>query len=106
MRTSEPLSVTDLSGKMRIQIFPPFLTDLVIARRDASICRLVIQALVCAFSPKDPKANSVLLVAIPLERPPRSRIIFLYFTLLGINILFFFRFYFFFFFFFKKNFFF
>ena len=44
MRVSAGFLVTGLSGKTRIQILPPRLTERVMARRAASICRLVIQA--------------------------------------------------------------
>ena len=44
MRVSAGFFVAGLSGNTRIQIFPPRLTERVIARRAASICRAVIQA--------------------------------------------------------------
>src|SRR5438093_943208 len=43
IRVSAGFLVIDLSGKTRIQIWPPRLTCRVIARRAASICRLLIQ---------------------------------------------------------------
>src|SRR5260370_31713413 len=43
IRVSAGFLVIDLSGKTRIQICPPRLTWRVIARRAASICRLLIQ---------------------------------------------------------------
>src|SRR5450759_2128954 len=44
IRVSAGFLVAGLSGKIRIQILPPRLTERVIARRAASIWRLVIQA--------------------------------------------------------------
>src|ERR1051325_2149924 len=44
IRVSAGFFVTGLSGKIRIQILPPRLTERVIARRAASIWRLVIHA--------------------------------------------------------------
>src|SRR4029077_8193695 len=43
IRVSAGFFVIDLSGKTRIQIWPPRLTWRVMARRAASICRLLIQ---------------------------------------------------------------
>src|SRR5262249_35808488 len=72
-----------LSGKMRIHSLPPRLMKRVIATREASICRSVIQAFSIAFSPYSPNDNSPPRQALPLRRP---RICFLYFTFFGINI--------------------
>ena len=44
IRVSAGFLVAGLSGKTRIQILPPRLTERVMARRAASIWRLVIQA--------------------------------------------------------------
>jgi hypothetical protein len=49
--------VTGLSGKTRIQILPPRLTERVIARRAASIWRLVIHAGSWVARPYSPKAT-------------------------------------------------
>src|SRR5205807_1717515 len=54
MRVSAGFLVIDLSGKIRIQIWPPRLTCRVMARRAASICRLLIQHASIACSPKSP----------------------------------------------------
>src|SRR5580698_4689532 len=83
MRVSAGFLVNGLSGKMRIQSLPPRLMKRVIATRDASIWRSVIQAHSIALSPYSPNANSPPRQAFPLRRP---RICFLYFTFLGINI--------------------
>jgi hypothetical protein len=51
MRVSAGRMVTGLSGKMRIQIFPTRLMHRLMARRQASIWRAVIQAGSCACKP-------------------------------------------------------
>src|SRR5689334_17253333 len=69
IRVSAGFFVTGLSGKTRIQILPPRLTERVIARRAASIWRLVIQAGSRVASPKSPKATSKPPFAWPDIRP-------------------------------------
>src|SRR5204862_283627 len=69
MRVSAGFLVTGLSGKTRIQILPPRLTERVIARRAASIWRLVIQAGSWVASPYSPKATEWPPLAIPDIRP-------------------------------------
>src|SRR5947207_7793556 len=83
IRTSAGFLVTGLSGKTRIQIRPPRLTWCVIARRAASIWRLVSQQTSSAISPKSPKLTSVPPLAIPARRP---RWTFRCLTRFGINI--------------------
>src|SRR5436190_12057519 len=83
IRVSAGFLVTGLSGKMRIQTLPPRFTKRVIATRDASICRSVIQNGSIAFKPKSPKDSSEPRHAFPARRP---RCCFLYFTFFGINI--------------------
>src|SRR5262249_33328836 len=83
MRVSAGFLVNGLSGKMRIHNFPPPLMNLVMATREASICRSVIQAFSSAFNPYSPNDKSPPRQALPLRRP---RICFLYFTFFGINI--------------------
>src|SRR5437660_6709614 len=69
MRVSAGFLVTGLWGKIRIQICPPRLTCRVMARRAASICRLVIQQASVACSPYWPKATVLPRVATPVRRP-------------------------------------
>src|SRR5690348_2167584 len=69
MRVSAGFFVTGLSGKTRIQILPPRLTERVIARRAASIWRLVIQAGSIVARPKSPNATSNPPLARPDMRP-------------------------------------
>ena len=57
IRVSAGFLVAGLSGKTRIQILPPRLTERVMARRAASIWRLVIQAGSCVARPYSPKAT-------------------------------------------------
>ena len=57
IRVSAGFLVAGLSGKTRIQILPPRLTERVIARRAASIWRLVIQAGSWVARPYSPKAT-------------------------------------------------
>src|SRR5215475_9185004 len=83
IRVSAGFLVNGLSGKIRIQSLPPRLMKRVIATREASIWRSVIQAFSIALSPYSPNDNSPPRQAFPLRRP---RICFLYFTFLGINI--------------------
>src|SRR5204863_7056082 len=83
MRVSAGFLVIDLSGKTRIQICPPRLTCLVIARRAASIWRLLIQQASIACRPKSPNATVAPRVAMPWRRP---RCILRYLTRLGSNI--------------------
>src|SRR2546423_3004492 len=61
--------VTGLSGKTRIQTFPPRRTCLVMAIRAASICRAVSQAGSRAWIPNSPKVTVVPPLAIPDRRP-------------------------------------
>src|SRR5271156_1081240 len=84
MRVSAGFFVNGLSGKMRIQSFPPRLMKRVIATRDASICRSVIQAGSSAFNPYSPNASEPPRHAFPVRRP---RCCFRYFTFFGINII-------------------
>src|SRR5258706_542978 len=69
IRVSAGFLVMGLSGKTRIQIFPPRFTKRVIATREASICLPVIQAGSSAFSPYSPKEISAPRVATPDIRP-------------------------------------
>src|SRR5207237_1635344 len=69
IRVSAGFLVTGLSGKIRIQIWPPRLTWRVIARRAASICLLVIQHASSAWSANSPKATVLPRVAAPARRP-------------------------------------
>src|SRR5450631_2819817 len=69
IRVSAGFLVAGLSGKMRIQILPPRLTERVIARRAASIWRLVIQAGSVVARPNSPKATDVPPLAWPDMRP-------------------------------------
>jgi hypothetical protein len=57
IRVSAGFLVAGLSGKIRIQILPPRFTERVIARRAASIWRLVIQAGSWVARPYSPKAT-------------------------------------------------
>src|SRR5688572_18100959 len=75
--------VNGLSGKMRIQIFPPRRMWRVIAIRAASICLLVIHAGSSAWMPYSPKSNLAPPFAMPFMRP---RATFRCLTRLGINI--------------------
>src|SRR5215216_3664841 len=81
IRVSAGFLVMGLSGKTRIQIFPPRLMKRVIATREASICLPVIQAGSIAFNPYSPKDISAPRVATPLMRP---RCCLRYFILFGI----------------------
>src|SRR5262249_32037542 len=83
IRVSAGFLVKGLSGKMRIHNLPPRLMKRVIATRDASIWRSVIQAFSRAFRPYSPKDKLEPRQALPLRRP---RCCFLYLTFLGINI--------------------
>src|ERR1700730_7914960 len=83
MRVSAGFLVNGLSGKIRIQRFPPRLIKRVMATREASICRSVIQAGSSALRPYSPNESSPPLQALPLRRP---RCCFRYFTFFGINI--------------------
>src|SRR5450755_2352276 len=83
MRVSAGFLVKGLSGKIRIHNLPPRLMKRVMATREASIWRSVIQAFSMAFRPYSPNARSPPRQAFPLRRP---RICFRYFTFLGINI--------------------
>src|SRR5207244_2463369 len=73
IRVSAGLSVTTLSGKMRIQTFPPRLRWCVIVRRAASICRAVIQAGSSVRMAYSPKAMVLPRSATP-PRPPCVRL--------------------------------
>src|SRR5437899_4603070 len=65
MRVSAGFFVNGLSGKIRIHSLPPRLINRVIATRDASIWRSVIQAGSSAFSPYSPKESSPPRQALP-----------------------------------------
>src|SRR5436309_9441685 len=69
MRVSAGFLVTDLSGKTRMNTWPPRRTNRVITRRAASICRFDIQAASEACRPNSPKARSLPWVATPVRRP-------------------------------------
>src|SRR5205814_10334503 len=69
IRVSAGFLVAGLSGKIRIQILPPRFTERVIARRAASIWRLVIQAGSRVARPKSPNATEKPPLAIPYMRP-------------------------------------
>src|SRR6188472_3597478 len=69
MRVSAGFLVAGLSGKTRIQILPPRLTERVIARRAASIWRAVIQAGSVVARPNSPKATVWPPLAGPDIRP-------------------------------------
>src|SRR5262249_9436910 len=83
IRVSAGFFVNGLSGKILIHNFPPRLMKRVMATRDASICRSVIQAASRAFNPYSPNAQSPPRQAFPVRRP---RVCFLSFTFLGITI--------------------
>src|SRR5437899_16040 len=83
MRVSAGFLVKGLSGKILIQSLPPRLIKRVMATREASIWRSVIQAFSMALSPYSPNESVPPRHALPLRRP---RICFLYFTFFGINI--------------------
>src|SRR6056297_717589 len=85
MGISPPFSVTGLSGKIRIQILPPFLVNLVTTLRAASICLEVIQLDSKLFKPKLLKSTLVVLVALPKFL---NLCAFLYLVFLGTNIIF------------------
>ena len=82
-----PSSHSKRCGKIRIQIFPPRWTYLVIALLAASICRAVSQTGSTAFSPYEPKEISVPRESFPfvLLRPLCH---FLCFTFFGCNMVF------------------
>src|ERR1700739_2927206 len=82
MRVSAGFLVYGLSGKMRIHSLPPRLMKRVMATRDASIWRAVIQAFSMAFRPYSPNARLPPRQALPLRRP---RCCPLYFTFFGYN---------------------
>src|SRR2546422_6389948 len=84
MRVSAGFFVNGLSGKIRIHSLPPRLINRVIATRDASIWRSVIQAGSSAFSPYSPKESSPPRQALPRRRP---RCCLRYFTFFGINMI-------------------
>ena len=69
IRVSAARMVTGLSGKIRIQIFPPRLVRRLMARRLASICRAVTQPHSWAWRANEPKAMVLPLVAMPRMRP-------------------------------------
>src|SRR6185369_10067146 len=83
MRVSAGFLVTGLSGKIRIQTFPPRFTKRVMAIRPASIWRSVIHAASSVFKPKSPNSSDEPRHALPLMRP---RCCLRYFTFFGINI--------------------
>src|ERR1700727_3830772 len=82
MRVSAGFCVTGLSGKTRIQTFPPRLTWRVMAIRAASIWRAVSQPGSMAWIPKSPNATDVPPLAAPESRP---RCVLRCLTFLGIN---------------------
>src|SRR5579875_1619632 len=69
IRVSAGFWVTGLSGKTRIQIFPPRRTWRVIAIRAASIWRAVSHPGSSAWIPKSPKVTVVPPLAAPVSRP-------------------------------------
>src|SRR5665811_1262911 len=69
IRVSAGFLVAGLSGKIRIQILPPRFTERVMARRAASIWRLVIQAGSRVIRPNSPKETAAPPLAIPAIRP-------------------------------------
>src|SRR5579863_1176384 len=75
--------VKGLSGKILIQSLPPRLIKRVMATREASIWRSVIQAGSKALRPNSPKARLPPRQALPARRP---RCCLRYFTFFGINI--------------------
>src|SRR5574344_205866 len=81
--TSAGFLDTGLSGNTLIQIFPPLLIYLVIARRAASIWFAVIQQASRACKPYSPYASWLPLLALPFILPLCCL---RYLTLLGINI--------------------
>src|SRR5438094_2128254 len=81
IRVSSGFLVIGLSGKMRIQIFPPRLTWRVMAIRAASIWRAVTQPASIACNPKSPNDTFAPRVATPRRRP---RCCFLNLTFFGI----------------------
>ena len=82
MRVSAGFLVIGLSGKMRIQIFPPRLTARVIAMRAASIWRAEIQPGSRIWRPMSPNASFEPRKAFPFIRP---RCCLRYLTFDGIN---------------------
>src|SRR4030042_1785202 len=83
MRTSAGFLVKGLSGKMRIQTWPPRFTWRVMAIRAASICWAVSRPHSSACRPKSPKAMKFPRLALPLMRP---FICLRYFTRFGLSI--------------------
>ena len=69
MRTSVGFFDTGTSGNSLIHTRPERFICRVMARRAASICRAVMRAGSCAFSPKVPKLSVTALEAAPLMRP-------------------------------------
>src|SRR5580704_7340229 len=69
MRVSAGFWVIGLSGKTRIQTFPPRRTWRVMAIRAASIWRAVSHPGSTAWMPKSPKLTVVPLLAAPVLRP-------------------------------------
>src|ERR1700722_16598603 len=82
MRVSAGLWVTGLSGKTRIQTFPPRLTWRVMAIRAASIWRAVSHPGSIAWIPKSPNDTAAPPLAWPFRRP---RCVLRCLTFLGIN---------------------
>src|ERR1700686_3290264 len=83
IRVSSGFLVIGLSGKIRIQTFPPRFTCRVMAIRAASIWRAVSQPGSSAWIPKSPNVTEVPPLAAPLRRP---RCVLRCLTFLGINI--------------------
>ena len=69
MRTSVGFFDTGTSGNSLIHTRPERFICRVMARRAASICRAVMRAGSCAFSPNVPKLSVTALEAAPLMRP-------------------------------------
>ena len=65
MRVSAARAVTDLSGNMRIHIFPIFLTTREITIRDDSICLAVIQPGAIDYIPNLDVADGIRVVGSP-----------------------------------------
>src|SRR5580698_9884451 len=82
IRVSAGLWVTGLSGKTRIQTFPPRLTWRVMAIRAASIWRAVSHPGSIAWIPKSPNDTAAPPLAWPFRRP---RCVLRCLTFLGIN---------------------
>ena len=69
IRVSAGFTVSGLSGKMLIHSLPPRLTVRVMATREASIWRLVIQPHSSALRPYEPNTSSLPRYALPRRLP-------------------------------------